>query len=86
VTIVTAAAIYATVAAAFLCGDPAVGAAIGATFGVVRALSLLPARGARDGEGLRNLYGVLGALERPVRRATPAVELLLMVLVIVWLI
>ncbi|HWX46042.1 MAG TPA: hypothetical protein VNY52_12065 [Solirubrobacteraceae bacterium] len=84
-TIVTAAAIYAAAGAAFLCGDPAVGAAIGASFGAVRALALLPARGVRDGQGLRDLYRVLGALERPVRRATPAVELLLAALVIVWL-
>jgi len=83
-TIVTSAAIYATGAVAFLCGDPAIGAAIGAVFGVVRAMSLLPAHGARDGEGLVELHRRLGALELYVRRATPVVELLLAALVIVW--
>lgn len=83
-TIVTSAAIYATGAVAFLCGDPAIGAAIGAVFGVVRAMSLLPARGARDGESLVELHRRLGALELHVRRATPVVELLLAALVIVW--
>jgi hypothetical protein len=84
-TIVTAAAIYAAVAAAFLCGAPLAGAAIGATFGVVRALSLAPARRARDGDGLRALHRALEALERPVRRATPLLELALLALLIVWL-
>ena len=83
-TIVTSAAIYATGAVAFLCGDPAIGAAIGAVFGVVRAMSLLPAREARDGESLVELHRRLGALELYVRRATPVGELLLAALVIVW--
>lgn len=55
-TIVTSAAIYATAAVAFLCGDPAIGAAIGAVFGLVRAMSLLPARGVRDSESLVELH------------------------------
>jgi hypothetical protein len=84
-TIVTCAAIYATVAAAFLSDDPAIGAAIGATFGALRALSLLPARRARDGQSLRELHRGLGALELPVRRATPIVELALIALLIGWL-
>jgi hypothetical protein len=83
-TIVTSASIYATVAVAFLCGDPAVGAAIGALFGLVRALSLLPARRARDGESLVELHRRFGALELHVQRATPLVELLLAALVIAW--
>jgi hypothetical protein len=83
-TIVTSAAIYATGAVAFLCGDPAIGAAIGAVFGVVRAMPLLPARGARDGRSLVELHRRLGALEPYVRRATPVVELLLAARVILW--
>src|ERR1700759_4443584 len=43
-TIVTSAAVYAAVLGAVLCGTAAAGAAVGATFGVIRALSLLPAR------------------------------------------
>lgn len=84
-TIVTCAAIYATVAAALLSGDPAIGAVIGATFGALRALSLLPARRARDAQSLRELHRKLGALELPVRRATPIVELALIALLIGWL-
>ena len=83
-TIVTSAAIYATGAVAFLCGDPPIGAAIGAVFGIVRAMTLLPARGALDAEGLFEMHSGLGALELYVRRTTPVIELLLAGLVIVW--
>ncbi len=83
-TIVTSAAIYATAAVVFLCGDPAIGVAIGTAFGLVRAMSLLPAHRAHDSESLVELHRVLGAIEPYVRRATPAVELLVAALVIVW--
>jgi hypothetical protein len=83
VTIVTSAATYAVGAAAFLCGSPFIGAAIGAAFGLLRAASLLPARRARDSEGLRELHRSMGALEIHVRRATPVIELLLIAFVIV---
>jgi len=44
-TIVTSAVVYATFAGAVLCGSPALGALVGATFGVVRgATPLLAAR------------------------------------------
>ncbi|HXA54524.1 MAG TPA: hypothetical protein VNV37_06585 [Solirubrobacteraceae bacterium] len=86
-TIVTSAAIYATGAVVFLCGDPAIGAAIGAVFGLVRAMSLLPARRARDSKSLLELHRVLGANEPYVRRATPVLELLLAAaLVMVWIV
>lgn len=83
-TVVTSAAIYATGAVAFLSGNPATGAAIGAVFGVVRAMSLLPARRARDTAGLFELHREFGALELYARCATPAVELLLVALVMAW--
>jgi MFS family permease len=74
-TIVTSAAIYATVAAALICGSPAAGAAIGGLFGAVRALSLVPARHATDADGLRSVHVSLMALELPARRRTLALEL-----------
>jgi hypothetical protein len=83
-TIVTSAAIYATGAVAFLCGDPAIGAGIGAVFGIVRAMSLLPARRVRDPESLVDLHRGLATVEVYVRRATPVVELLLVAVVIGW--
>jgi hypothetical protein len=83
-TIVTSAAIYATAAAAFLSSDPAIGAGIGAVFGIVRAMSLLPARRVRDPESLVDLHRGLATVEVYVRRATPVVELLLVAVVIGW--
>jgi hypothetical protein len=67
-TIVTSAAIYAAAAGAVLCGTIAGGAAVGAAFGLTRALSLLPARTARDGAGLARLHTTLGRLELPANR------------------
>jgi len=81
-TVVTSAAIYAGCAVVVLCGKPAVGAAIGAVFGLVRAMSLLPARRARDRKGLVELHRLLRAIEPYARRATPMLELLLAALVI----
>ncbi len=81
-TIVTCAAIYAAAATALLSGSVAAGGAIGASFGAVRALSLLPARTARDAESLQELHRRLARLELPVRRAVPFVEFALLALVI----
>lgn len=86
VTIVTSAAIYATCVVVFLSGDPASGAIIGAVFGAVRAMSLLPARRARDSESLLALHRELGRFDRSVRRATPLVEMLLVALVAQWVV
>src|ERR1700755_3624689 len=66
-TVVTSAAIYAAALGAVRGGTVAAGAAVGAAFGLTRALSLLPARMARDGDGLMRLHAVLGRLERPAR-------------------
>jgi hypothetical protein len=73
--VVTSAAIYAAAVGAVLCGTVAGGAAVGAAFGLTRALSLLPARMARDGTGLMRLHAALGRLEGPGRRLVVAGEL-----------
>ena len=53
VTIVTTAAVYLTLALALLTGSPEAGAAVGATFGLVRALVLLAVAGVRRPDQLR---------------------------------
>ncbi|MGI8429246.1 MAG: hypothetical protein ACR2OB_08065 [Solirubrobacteraceae bacterium] len=75
VTIVTSAAIYATAAVAVLCASPLTGALIGATFGAVRAASLLPARAAREPARLLALHRRLGQLEPVSRGAVAVLEL-----------
>lgn len=82
VTIVTSAAIYATAAVAVLCASPVTGALVGATFGAVRAASLLPARAARDPEGLLALHRALRRFEPATRGAGAWLELGLLVGVI----
>jgi hypothetical protein len=74
-TVVTSAAIYAAAVGAVLCGTVAGGAVVGAAFGATRALSLLPARMARDGAGLMRLHAALGRLEGPARRLVVAGEI-----------
>jgi MFS family permease len=81
-TVVTSAAVYAAALGAVLCGTVAGGAAVGAAFGLTRALSLLPARMARDGAGLMRLHAALGRLERPARRLVVAGEILGLALLI----
>src|ERR1700761_6883309 len=71
-TVVTSAAIYAAAAGAVLCGTVAGGAAVGAAFGLTRALSLVPARTARDGAGLIRLHGTLGRLDTAAARLVVA--------------
>ncbi len=53
VTIVTTAAVYLALALALLTGSPAAGAAVGATFGLVRALVILAVARVRRPEQLR---------------------------------
>ena len=73
-TVVTSAAIYAAALGAVLCGTVASGLAVGAALGATRALSLLPARGVRDGPGLVGLHRRLAGLESPVRWLVVAAE------------
>jgi MFS family permease len=81
-TVVTSAAVYAAALGAVLCGTVAGGAAVGAAFGLTRALSLLPARTARDGAGLMRLHAALGRLERPAGRLVVAGEIVGLALLI----
>jgi hypothetical protein len=82
VTVVTSGAVYAAVACAVLCPSAAAGALVGLCFGAVRALSLLPARRARDPESLVALHRRLQELDGPTRLATSGLEVLLLLAVI----
>ncbi|HEX3690395.1 MAG TPA: hypothetical protein VHV28_11875 [Solirubrobacteraceae bacterium] len=82
VTIVTSAGVYAAALGAVLCGTVAAGAAVGAAFGAVRALSLLPARGASDPTGLVALHERLGRAEAPARNAALVAEVAAIALVV----
>jgi hypothetical protein len=84
-TIVTSAAVYATAATALLCSDPLIGALIGAIFGVLRALSLLPARTVHDVGALGALHRRLGRAEDEVRRAVALLEIVVFVVVVAWI-
>jgi MFS family permease len=66
-TVVTSAAVYAAALGALLSGTTVAGAAVGAAFGGTRAVSLLPARGARDASGLVRLHRELARFEAPAR-------------------
>jgi hypothetical protein len=72
VTIVTTSTVYATWAVAFLSGDAAAGAAIGAAFGLARAIPILSVAGVRRPDQLFRVDAVLGRLAMPARRATYA--------------
>jgi hypothetical protein len=73
VTIVTSAATYATVALCLLSGSLAVGAAIGACFGLVRSLPILLLRRAETPERLRSIAASLERLSAGAGRATTVV-------------
>jgi hypothetical protein len=81
-TVVTSAAIYAAALGALLSGTVPAGAAVGAAFGVTRAVSLLPARGARDTSGLVRLHRDLARFEAPARWLVVAAEAVAIGLVI----
>ena len=67
-TIVGTAAVYSTFGAAFLSGSPAAGAAIGAAFGLARAVMVLPAGRVRLPAQLGRLDARLRAMDGPSRR------------------
>ena len=81
-TLVACAAVYATFVSELLAGSVAVGALIGAVFGAVKALSLIPARGGRDHSSLAALHRTLERLDTPAARFAVAGELILCVAVI----
>ncbi|GAC1440819.1 MAG: hypothetical protein NVSMB55_06890 [Mycobacteriales bacterium] len=70
VTIVTSAATYAMVGLCLLAGGVAGAAAVGATFGLVRALPLLTLHAADTPERLRAVAGRLERLSRLASRGT----------------
>lgn len=74
-TVVTTAAIYAVALGTLLAGSPGAGALIGACFGAARAVSLLPARHARDTAGLVRVQLMVSRLSLPARRAIVLAEL-----------
>ena len=74
-TVVTSAAIYAAMLGALICGSTGGGLIIGTAFGLIRALSLLPARSARDTAGLMALHRRLVALAPVAGRLVIAAEL-----------
>jgi hypothetical protein len=69
-TIVTTAAVYLALFAAVLSVSAAGGLAIGATFGLLRGLAVMPAHGAGTPEGLGEVARRLGRLEAPVADLT----------------
>ena len=81
-TVVTSAAIYAAMFGALVCGSAGGGLAIGTAFGLVRALSLLPARGATDTDGLLALHQRLVALAPAAGRVVVAAEVVALGLLI----
>ena len=73
-TIVTASATWVVFACALFAGDPIAGGAIGATFGLVRALPVLTAARVRDPLALHALVRRLERLRPRVALATAAVQ------------
>ena len=65
-TIVTSSTVYAVLALALWSGTPAVGAALGATFGLARALPVLTVRRVHGPADLRALFERVERLGRPV--------------------
>jgi sulfite exporter TauE/SafE len=72
VTVVTTSAVYVAFAAAALSGSPAAGALIGAAFGAVRWLSVLPGGRVRAPADLVRMDGRLRRWEPVGRRVTLA--------------
>jgi hypothetical protein len=84
-TIVTSAAVYAALVVALLTGSARAGLIIGACGGMVRALTLLPARSAIDRDSLVALHRRLASMELRTRHATRLVELAALAVVAGWL-
>lgn len=73
-TIVTASATWVVLAAAALSGSVAGGAAIGATFGLVRALPVLGFARVRTPAALRDAFRRVEAWRRPAARVTTGAQ------------
>jgi hypothetical protein len=76
-TIVTSAVVYATFAGALLCGSPALGAIVGATFGVVRGATPLLAVGVASPAKLAGLHRGLVRHAGAASAATVVAQLVL---------
>jgi sulfite exporter TauE/SafE len=74
-TFVTTAAVYLTLAAAFLTGDPVLGGALGAAFGLGRAVTLLPSVRVKSVDRLAEMAGLIEAWEGRSRTLTAVAEL-----------
>jgi sulfite exporter TauE/SafE len=72
VTQVATAGVYVALLAAALTGSPLAGAAVGGTFGLVRAVPVLATRRVRDAGALAALHRRTAALAAPARTATAA--------------
>jgi hypothetical protein len=77
VTVVSTAAVYGTAALALLSGSTGAGALIGATFGFVRGLAVVPGRMVTTPSRLRDFHRRLDQRRTVAARLTPAVEVLL---------
>lgn len=75
VTIVTTSATYAALIVAFLSGNIAIGAAIGGSFGLIRALTVFLVAGVRRPEQLGRVYRALERLDPASRGLTLAGQL-----------
>ena len=83
VTIVTTAAVYLTLALAVLTGSPTAGAAVGATFGLVRALVILAVAGVRRPDQLRTALRRMQSARPVFDRLGIAVQALVMITALV---
>ncbi len=83
VTVVTTSAVYLAFAAAMLSGSPAAGAMIGAVFGAVRWLSVLPGGRVRRSADLVRIDGHLRRWEPAGRRVTLGGQIAAAVLLVV---
>ncbi len=71
VTVVTTSAVYLTLLAALLAADPAAGAMIGAAFGLIRGMAILPAWRVRTPERLLGFNARVESLAAVARRLAP---------------
>jgi hypothetical protein len=83
VTIATSSTVYITFLAALLSASPAAGAVIGATFGLLRSASLLPARRVRQPSALLALGDAIRRFEFPVRNFVLGAQAILAALALV---
>lgn len=77
VTYITTFAVPVTVVAASLTADPALGALIGATFGLFRGLAILATRSIEEPASLGSFHARMALLAAPVRGASAGAEALI---------